>query len=303
MEQGEWPSGMSKKADPKLARIAANLWPLYAASLIGPAFATTGNFTKGLLGAALGASYVVMNRLLFNKRRLYFRKQWHTNNLAKQVEKLAKHRPQRAGAGVLKSAALAAAIAWPGYNLVETVKPIAKDFYKYSGLEKLVVKTGKVPGKRKNYDPLGNRTMRFGLAYPMDEDSHISDYFGRRGGRHKGTDITSKAPAACLGEAIYAAEYGYVEKAGYCKNAYGNHNNGVEILLNHGKINGKKVKTRYLHLKKGSLEVPSKCKPKTTFKVQKGDKIAECGSTGRSTGPHLHFEVYVNGKQVTPFEK
>jgi len=104
----------------------------------------------------------------------------------------------------------------------------------------------------------------------------ITQYFSWR---HNGIDIGNK-----VGTAIYAAEAGTVEIArGGWNGGYGN-----TILINHG--GGKK--TRYGHL--------SKLYVKAGEKVARGENIGAMGSTGRSTGPHLHFEIIINGTRYNP---
>lgn len=104
----------------------------------------------------------------------------------------------------------------------------------------------------------------------------ITQYFSWK---HNGVDIANK-----VGTAIYAAEAGTVEIAsGGYNGGYGN-----TILINHG--GGKK--TRYGHL--------SKLYVKAGETVEKGENIGLMGSTGRSTGPHLHFEVITNGTRYNP---
>jgi len=96
---------------------------------------------------------------------------------------------------------------------------------------------------------------------------------------HKGVDF-----AAPTGTPIFAAGNGVVEFAG--KNgSYGNY-----IRIRHDGT----YKTAYAHLngfKKGIYG---------GVRVKQGDVIGFVGSTGRSTGPHLHYEIIVNGKQVNP---
>lgn len=96
--------------------------------------------------------------------------------------------------------------------------------------------------------------------------------------RHTGVDIANK-----VGTPLYAAEDGVVEQSGWNGSGYGN-----MILIRHA--NG--MKTRYGHA--SALYV------KAGETVVRGQVIAAMGSTGRSTGSHLHFEVYVGGKRVNP---
>ena len=63
---------------------------------------------------------------------------------------------------------------------------------------------------------------------------------------------------------------------------------GNVVVIDHG--HG--IVTRYAHLSKGLK--------KTGEQVKRGDIIAQMGSSGRSTGPHLHYEVHLNGVPVNP---
>ncbi len=94
---------------------------------------------------------------------------------------------------------------------------------------------------------------------------------------HSGIDIGGD-----YGEPIYAAQAGTVEYAGWIS-GYGN-----AVIINHG--GG--ISTLYGHCQ--ALLVS------TGQSVAQGELIAECGSTGNSTGPHCHFEVRVNGEPVNP---
>ncbi|WP_285768079.1 M23 family metallopeptidase [Peribacillus sp. SI8-4] len=114
-------------------------------------------------------------------------------------------------------------------------------------------------------------------AWPAD-GGYISSKQGQRWGKlHKGIDIARPSTRT-----ITAADHGIVESA---ENAGGY---GNKITINHN--NG--YKTVYAHL--DSMEV------KAGQKIEKGAKIGMMGSTGNSTGVHLHFEVYKNGSLVNP---
>ncbi|MGN0635508.1 MAG: peptidoglycan DD-metalloendopeptidase family protein [Acutalibacteraceae bacterium] len=121
-----------------------------------------------------------------------------------------------------------------------------------------------------------------GFIWPCPTARMISQYFGNNG--HKGLDITT---SGALGKPIVAAASGVVEIAGSTGNSY-----GQQVLINHG--NG--VKTRYAHCVYGSIRV------RVGQQVTAGQQIASIGSTGNSTGPHLHFEVIVNGVVTNPLK-
>lgn len=95
--------------------------------------------------------------------------------------------------------------------------------------------------------------------------------------RHTGLDVANK-----VGTPLYAAAAGKVEFAGW-SNGY-----GYNVVINHG--GGKK--TRYAHASKLFVKVGQS--------VDRGENIAAMGSTGWSTGSHIHFEVIVNGVKYNP---
>jgi murein DD-endopeptidase MepM/ murein hydrolase activator NlpD len=105
----------------------------------------------------------------------------------------------------------------------------------------------------------------------------ITQYFSWK---HKGLDIGNK-----MGTPVYAAESGTVIDAGWSTAGYGN-----KIDIDHG---GGMV-TRYGHA--------SKLLVKKGDVVNKGDVIMLIGSTGHSTGPHLHFEVRIKGVPQNPLD-
>ena len=125
-------------------------------------------------------------------------------------------------------------------------------------------------------NPKGRATGAF--ANPVS--GNLSSYYGARWGRtHKGIDVC--APA---GTPIYAADGGTVCYSGWMS-GYGN-----LIQIDHG--NG--YVTYYAHCTELYASVGDK--------VAQGDLIAAVGSTGNSTGNHLHFEIRLNGSVLNPLE-
>ncbi|MBI5465714.1 MAG: peptidoglycan DD-metalloendopeptidase family protein [Candidatus Kerfeldbacteria bacterium] len=103
----------------------------------------------------------------------------------------------------------------------------------------------------------------------------ISQYYSWR---HTGVDLPNSK-----GTPIYAAEDGIVETAGWNRGGY-----GYYIIIDHG--GG--LKTLYAHNSKNLVTVGGR--------VTRGQLISDMGSTGRSTGSHVHFEVRVNGRRINP---
>lgn len=120
------------------------------------------------------------------------------------------------------------------------------------------------------FQPASIKYISSGFGYRRDP-------FTGRSAMHKGLDF--RGP---MGAPIYAAADGRVSFVGR-KSGYGN-----VVEISHG--NG--LTTRYAHMSKFSAQVGQE--------VDAGYVIGAIGSTGRSTGPHLHFEVRINGRAVNP---
>ncbi|MEQ1564457.1 MAG: M23 family metallopeptidase [Myxococcota bacterium] len=118
----------------------------------------------------------------------------------------------------------------------------------------------------------GNGTMNSGYGWRRNP-------FGVRWKHHSGVDVDGRT-----GDPIYAAADGKVLRAGWL----GGYGRAIEIAHGYG------VTTLYGHC--SAVDVtPGQV-------VQRGDTIAAIGSTGRSTGPHLHFEVRLDGHPVDPLQ-
>jgi murein DD-endopeptidase MepM/ murein hydrolase activator NlpD len=117
-------------------------------------------------------------------------------------------------------------------------------------------------------------------TFGMPTRGSLTSRYGARWGRtHEGIDL-----AAPIGTPVYAADGGVVIWVGV-RGSY-----GKMIQIDHGAG----YVTYYGHLSKYNIKVGDK--------VYKGQKIGAVGSTGRSTGPHLHFEILKNGNPVNPLK-
>lgn len=127
---------------------------------------------------------------------------------------------------------------------------------------------------RESIAPSGTSARSSGFIWPTTA-RRVTQYFSWR---HTGVDI-----AGPPSNKIYAAAAGTVSFAGWATGY------GLSLVIDHG--NGQQTRyahSRQLFVKKGQ-------------QVSQGETIAMVGSTGRSTGPHLHFEIIKNGRRVNPF--
>ena len=136
------------------------------------------------------------------------------------------------------------------------------------------------------YDPEGQTGKRFLTRRPVQGGGRLASRFGNRvhpifksRRMHTGVDLAAKT-----GTPIYASGDGVVEKAQWVS-GYGRY-----VQLKH--VNG--YETAYGHMSR----IADGMKPGT--RVRQGQVIGYVGSTGNSTGPHLHFEIKVNGRFVDP---
>jgi murein DD-endopeptidase MepM/ murein hydrolase activator NlpD len=123
------------------------------------------------------------------------------------------------------------------------------------------------------------------LSYPVH--APVTSGFGYRyhpilhySRLHAGTDF-----GAGCGTPVRAAAPGTIVRAGRA-GGYGN-----QLVIDHGRMRGKNIATSYNHLSRFVVRSGS---------VRRGQLVAYSGTTGLSTGCHLHFEVYVNGTHVNP---
>ena len=132
-------------------------------------------------------------------------------------------------------------------------------------------------------------TLSFtGFICPLKSYSRISSEYGWRKNPvtgvnklHAGTDF-----AAPGGTPIYAAASGYVQVAGWSSGGYGNY-----VIIYHGKMSdGNQYSTLYGHMRSVATSAGKY--------VQQGDLIGYVGSTGNSTGNHLHLEVWKGGSKA-----
>lgn len=126
----------------------------------------------------------------------------------------------------------------------------------------------------------GNNNTGIWLSWPTDGGYISSAYGSRWGSFHRAIDIAKRG--GCYGDKIYAAADGTVTFVGY-SGTY-----GKLIKVSHGSG----LETWYAHCSGYNVSVGDK--------VSRGQTIGYIGNTGRSTGPHLHFQVMLNGSCVNP---
>ncbi len=132
-----------------------------------------------------------------------------------------------------------------------------------------------VPFGRKNLNvPKPSLAPGFPLAWPVA--GFVTQSFHPD---HQAIDIGGP-----YGATVYAADEGQIQYAEWAQTGY-----GYTIVIDHGQG----LQTWYSHLKGALLQ---------SGLVSRGDPIGEVGSTGRSSGPHIHFEVRLNGELVNPLD-
>lgn len=137
----------------------------------------------------------------------------------------------------------------------------------------------------------GSYSSSTGFIWPTRGAYRVSSHYGYRSASisgwsyHGGIDIV-------LGSGSSAGIPVVASASGTVVTAYsGWYGYGHTVVIDHG--NG--IKTRYAHMYPGSITV------RVGQKVYQGQQIGRIGSTGNSTGPHLHFEILVNGYKVNPY--
>jgi murein DD-endopeptidase MepM/ murein hydrolase activator NlpD len=153
-------------------------------------------------------------------------------------------------------------------------KAVNKSFYRFTTPDEKITDY---------FQANGESSTKFLMKTPIN-GARLSSRFGKRRHPisgytrlHKGTDF-----AAPTGTPIYAAGNGVVERA----SRYGGYGHYIRIRHSKG------YKTAYAHLSRYARGIRS------GRRVRQGETIGYVGSTGASTGPHLHYEVYKNGKPV-----
>lgn len=137
----------------------------------------------------------------------------------------------------------------------------------------------------------GSYSSSTGFIWPTKGAYSVSSHYGYRSASisgwsyHGGIDIVLGSGSSA-GIPIVASASGTVVIANSGWRGYGH-----TVLIDHG--NG--IQTRYAHMYPGSITV------RVGQKVYQGQQIGRIGSTGNSTGPHLHFEILVNGRKVNPY--
>ena len=161
------------------------------------------------------------------------------------------------------------------YNSLNTIyNRIANQEGSYKEIEKMIKNKEKLLASTPAIQPLSNRDLNrlsSGFGYRIDPVYKTVKF-------HPGLDFS-----APQGTPIYATAEGTVQTAGNLGNGYGNH-----IVIQHGYS----YSTLYGHM--------SRIKAKRGQRVKRGEVIGYVGSTGKSTGSHLHYEVFKGRKRLDP---
>ena len=138
-------------------------------------------------------------------------------------------------------------------------------------------------GSKGHYDKNGKSVKKALMKTPIN-GARLSSPFGMRkhpidgfNKMHRGTDF-----AAPMGTPIMASGDGVIKKAGWCGGG------GNCVVIKHNST----YKTVYAHMSKFASGI------RQGVRVKQGQTIGFVGSTGKSTGPHLHYEVIMNGKKI-----
>lgn len=156
-------------------------------------------------------------------------------------------------------------------------------FASWTAIERTAPTAGSADATAAYSSPLRPNAISLPSRMPL-EGAALTSGFGMRyhpvlGGRRQHTGIDLAAPT---GTPVYATADGVVSRA----DLYSTY--GLYISIEHGAA----METRYAHLSRLAVAAGDA--------VKKGDLIGYVGSTGRSTGPHLHYEVRVDGLAVNP---
>ena len=127
------------------------------------------------------------------------------------------------------------------------------------------------------------------FAWPLAEHTITAGWYYSDGSLHRAIDLR-----AAVGTPVYAAEDGTVDwvQAWDGKSTAGNQSYGNLVRIRHADYNGCVLQTLYAHLKESKVKYGQA--------VKEGEFIGYSGNTGNSTGPHLHFEVRLDGIRCNP---
>jgi murein DD-endopeptidase MepM/ murein hydrolase activator NlpD len=163
-------------------------------------------------------------------------------------------------------------------SIIEQIKNLKSRLFtqnkSFDAIENMVKNKEALLAATPAIQPVSNKDLNrlaSGFGYRIDPVYKTTKF-------HAGLDF-----AAPQGSPVYATADGVVEVAGNLGNGFGNH-----VVINHGFS----YETLYGHM--------VRVKARVGQKVRRGEVIGWVGSTGKSTGPHLHYEVHKNGREINP---